>query len=585
MKKSLLLFVFSLIVIANSFAQSPQKLNYQALVKDTNGDVVSNQNISVQIKINETTATGTTVYTETHAVTTSSEGLVSIVIGDGTTTDTLNFIQWHRSTFFLNVAVDTNGGTSYSDLGTLQLLSVPYALHANTANSVKQSNGDSQVQVNSNDVKFFNGVFNTFTFTNGKMTTTAPVSNFGNNLQLEFKDGTNTNRINNVFPNVTSLPTPGNGDYELNLNVRGNETLSARGDGTVRINDSYSLPTTDGNTGEVLVTDGSGTLGWGGFSKLTDTDGDTQIQVEETTNDNTIRFDVEGTEYFRMEKGRLEVLNNGLSVFMGGNAGLNDDFSDNENVGIGYGALQQSINAGSNTSVGAFSLNLLTNGSGNTAIGIGALEKSTGGSRNVAIGAGALGTSVGNIVNGTGVENVAIGYRAGQNNKGSRNVFIGYETDISGSVWNKLVIDNSNTTTPLIAGDFFTNELTINGTLETSSNTTINGNNTVTGLSTTGTLKVGSGSTLSGIYKVAIFKNVGNVSGNNGRIETFTVNGASPGDVVFVSPSENLSGQIVIAQSWVSSNNTVSVRFRNTDGGGKDPDGGDGATYYISVIK
>lgn len=574
---NLLFFLFVSLVFAQNV---PQGINWQGVLRGADGAPLENETVSVQFKINESTATGTTVYTQTETVTTNSDGLVTTIIGDVTNANILSTINWQGESYFLETAVDATGGTNYTILGTTQLLSVPYALHSDSSTTLENADGSTQLKAISNKIAINSGLFETFTFTNGKITTIAPIPNFGNNLRLEFKDGSNTNSINNVFPNVTTLPAPSSIDYRLNLNVRGNETLSARGDGTVRINDNYSLPNVDGNSGDVLVTNGNGDITWGGASKLADADGDTQIQVEETTDDDNIRFDIEGTENFRMQKGRLEVLNSGLSIYIGENAGLNNDFSsENENVGIGHGALQQSINSGSNTSVGAFSLNVLTNGSGNTAIGIGALEKSTGGSRNVAIGAGALSTSVGNIVNGTGVDNVAIGYRAGQNNKGSRNVFIGYETDISGNVWNKLVIDNSNTTTPLIAGDFFTDELTINGA------NTVNGNNTVTGQTTTGTLKVGSSTTLSGIYKVGVSRNIGNIGGNSSRIETFTVTGASQGDVVFVSPSKNLQSQVVVGQAWVSGNNTVSVRFRNTDGGSQDPDGGSGATYYISVIK
>ncbi|MEM6698402.1 MAG: hypothetical protein AAF599_08400, partial [Bacteroidota bacterium] len=91
-----------------------------------------------------------------------------------------------------------------------------------------------------------------------------------------------------------------------------------------------------------------------------------------------------------------------------------------------------------------------------------------------------------------------------------------------------------------------------------------------------------SGSNISGIIKAYISKDVGNINGNNGRTETFTVTGATVGSVVHVSPRTSLGGQIVIAQAWVSATNTVSVRFRNTDGGGQNPPN---TTYDIVVIQ
>lgn len=584
--KTILLAIIGLFLFQTIHAQTPEKINYQAVIKDSSGDLVSNQNIAVQININQNTANGTTVYSETHTVTTSDTGLISLVIGDGTTTDSFSSISWGNNTYFLNIAVDVNNGTNYSDLGTQQLVSVPYALHANTSgSSTSIENNNTRITANSGNAKINFGLFEAYNFTNNKMALTANNPNFGNNLQLEFNDGSNTNSVRNIFPNVTSLPSPGNVDYKLNLVVRGNETVSARGDGSVRFNDSYTFPNTDGNAGQALVTDGSGNIAWSSASKLADTDGNTQIQVEETTNDDIIRFDVEGTEYFRMHKGRLETLNSGLSVFIGENAGLNDDFNESESVGIGYKSLETNVTGGSNVAVGAFTLTSSAGGSSNIAVGIGALQSLQSGNRNVAIGAGALSTSVGSTSTNNGSDNVAIGFQAGLNNRGFGNVFLGYQTDLSGIASNRLVIDNTNTTTPLIYGEFDSNLVRINGRFETTGNVTTTGTTTTTGVTNTGSLKVGSSSTITGIYKTSVNRNVGNVGGNSSRIETFTVTGASPGDVVFVSPSENLQSQIVIAQCWVSSSNTVSVRFRNTDGGGQDPDGGNGATYYFSVIK
>lgn len=586
MKKSFLFLLFTICISTYLVGQTPEKINYQAVIKDATGEVVSNQNISLQININQGSATGTTVYTETHTVTTSNLGLIAIVIGEGTTSDNFATITWGSNSYFLNVAIDLDGGTLFTDLGTQQLVSVPYALHAKTSeSSTLLENNNTKISTDSGNAKITFGLFDSYNFSNNKMLLSASVPNFGNNLQLEFKDDTNVNRISNVFPNVTSIPAPGSVDYELNLIVRGNETLSARGNGSVRFNNSYTFPNTDGNAGQTLVTDGSGMLTWSSASKLADNDGNTQIQVEESTNEDIIRFDIEGTEYFTMSKGRLETINNGLSVYIGEDAGLNDDLTDNENIAIGYKSLETNTSGGANTAVGAFTLNVSDGGSSNTAVGIGALQSLQIGNRNVAIGAGALSTTVGSLATSNGSNNVAIGFEAGLNNRGRANVFLGFQADISGNESNKLIIDNSNTTTPLIYGEFDTNLVRVNGNFNTTGNTTTNGTTTTTGMTSTGSLKIGSSSNLTGIYKASINRNVGNVGGNSSRIETFTVTGANPGDVVFVSPSENLQSQVVIAQCWVSSNNTVSVRFRNTDGGGQDPDGGDGATYYFSVIK
>jgi len=67
----------------------------------------------------------------------------------------------------------------------------------------------------------------------------------------------------------------------------------------------------------------------GDTDKIIDADNDTKIQVEETADDDIIRFDMAGTEFFRMDNGRIEVVNTGQSIFIGDGAGANDDFTDN----------------------------------------------------------------------------------------------------------------------------------------------------------------------------------------------------------------------------------------------------------------
>ena len=86
--------------------------------------------------------------------------------------------------------------------------------------------------------------------------------------------------------------------------------------GTLSINGSYEFPTIDGGGGQVLTTDGNGSVYWSDVNtsiNLTDADSDTKIQVEESTDEDIIRFDVGGVEYFRMESGRLQMTNTGNS--------------------------------------------------------------------------------------------------------------------------------------------------------------------------------------------------------------------------------------------------------------------------------
>ena len=92
----------------------------------------------------------------------------------------------------------------------------------------------------------------------------------------------------------------------------------------LNINGAFTFPTTDGTDAQVLMTDGNGLLNWTDIptgTLLADEDNDTKIQVEESSDENIIRFDLGGTEFMRLDSGRIEILNTGNSVFIGEGAG------------------------------------------------------------------------------------------------------------------------------------------------------------------------------------------------------------------------------------------------------------------------
>jgi hypothetical protein len=116
----------------NTVAQAPQAFNYQTLVRDLSGNLLSNRNVSFRISILSGSVTGAVVYSETHSgKVTNDFGLVSLEIGRGTpVSGTFSSISWSTSTFYMKVETDPAGGTTYQTMGTSQLLSVPYALQA-----------------------------------------------------------------------------------------------------------------------------------------------------------------------------------------------------------------------------------------------------------------------------------------------------------------------------------------------------------------------------------------------------------------------------------------------------------------------
>ncbi|OBX22179.1 MULTISPECIES: Lcl domain-containing protein [Bizionia] len=131
--KNLYTFLAAVLLTATTFAQTPEKMSYQAVVRDSGGNLLTNQAVGIQISILQTTATGTAVYVETQTATTNVNGLVTIEIGTGTiVSGGFTTIDWSASSYFIKTETDPSGGSNYTITGTSQLLSVPYALHAKT---------------------------------------------------------------------------------------------------------------------------------------------------------------------------------------------------------------------------------------------------------------------------------------------------------------------------------------------------------------------------------------------------------------------------------------------------------------------
>ena len=135
MKKiySIVLFLISV----SASAQSPDKMSYQAVLRNVDGTLMKDQAVSIQISILQSSATGTTVYQEDHSPSTNLNGLVSLHIGTGNTTSgTFSAIDWSAGPYFLQTDIDPAGGTNYVISSTTELISVPFALYANKADSL-----------------------------------------------------------------------------------------------------------------------------------------------------------------------------------------------------------------------------------------------------------------------------------------------------------------------------------------------------------------------------------------------------------------------------------------------------------------
>ena len=221
-----------------------------------------------------------------------------------------------------------------------------------------------------------------------------------------------------------------------------------------------ALLSINNGTGVDLSSLAGGSSGAGG-DNISDADNDTKIQVEESPDEDKIRFDLAGTEHFVMDGPRLEVLNSGQSVLIGQGAGANDDLNNNQNIAIGDSAL--SLNA---------------SGDHNVAIGVAALHNNAERSNLIAIGDSALyHNSVGATKSGDAINNLAIGSKAlFSNTEGRDNTATGNEALYSNTTGD----DNTATGREALHSNTIGSENTATGNEALYSNT-IGGYNTANG--------------------------------------------------------------------------------------------------------
>jgi hypothetical protein len=142
MKKLIATTSFVLLSIL-TFAQAPQKMTYQSVIRNNSNALISNTAVGVQISILTGSPTGSAVYIERHTTTTNANGLATLQIGTGTpVAGTFGAIDWSTGNYYIKSETDPAGGTVYSISGTSQLLSVPYALYAEESGNGSSFSGD-----------------------------------------------------------------------------------------------------------------------------------------------------------------------------------------------------------------------------------------------------------------------------------------------------------------------------------------------------------------------------------------------------------------------------------------------------------
>ena len=141
MKKLHSLLAVMLLAATAMMAQQPAPgiLNYQGVARNSVGNVLINKNITLRLTIHDGTAAGPVVYQESRAVTTNPFGLFNVQLGSGGTisqTGTIAGVPWGVGLKYIQVEIDPNGGSSFINIGTAQLASVPYSLYSSLANDL-----------------------------------------------------------------------------------------------------------------------------------------------------------------------------------------------------------------------------------------------------------------------------------------------------------------------------------------------------------------------------------------------------------------------------------------------------------------
>ncbi|MGM0474269.1 MAG: hypothetical protein ACQERV_09000, partial [Bacteroidota bacterium] len=408
--KKIFTLLTAIIVTATASAQTPEKMSYQAVVRDADNNLVTSQTVGMQISILQGSSGGSAVYVETQSPGTNANGLVSIEIGDGSTVSgDFTSINWAEGPYFIKTEIDPSGGTNYSITGTSELLSVPFARYAEQAGNA------------------FSG-------------------NYGD---------------------LTDLPEPWDSTYS---SIKNRPDLSVYATRDMENESIINLadPVNAKDAVNKEYVDSSAASGWS-LSGNAGTDPATDFLG--TTDEFPLVFRVNNMERMRLDStGSLAFSGTGNSLFIGQGTGRHDDLTDNWNVfigdsagynnkyghhntaigykafysnggsfntGLGYRALYSNETGGSNTGIGVEVLTSNSNGHFNTGLGSYALKSNITGYQNTATGRSALlsntsgsyNTAHGVVAlrdNEQGMFNTAIGNSALAYNQQSGNTAVGY---------------------------------------------------------------------------------------------------------------------------------------------------------------
>lgn len=147
--KAHITLILSFCLTMGIYGQAPQKMSFQAIIRNNSGQLVTNHVVGLKISILRLSATGNEVYTEMQSPSSNENGLICVEIGGGTGFDT---ISWNNGPFFLKTETDPTGGTNYTITGTSQLLSTPYSLYAEKAGNAVSYRAGEGINITDNTI-------------------------------------------------------------------------------------------------------------------------------------------------------------------------------------------------------------------------------------------------------------------------------------------------------------------------------------------------------------------------------------------------------------------------------------------------
>ena len=108
--KTYMLVILLVCSALSVFSQAPQKIPYQAVVRNLDGSILPNENVSFIFTIKKSSAQGEVVYQENQTALTNAQGLFSVQIGAGSTsTGSVENIAWGEDIYFLQIQRNVNG--------------------------------------------------------------------------------------------------------------------------------------------------------------------------------------------------------------------------------------------------------------------------------------------------------------------------------------------------------------------------------------------------------------------------------------------------------------------------------------------